>query len=344
MPICIYHFLNLKFCAKIANLPKEKGYFCAKSVEMLKIGVLGTRNFGEEKIVGLNKVESVQLVGFFPLDDHNRKEKPLPDTSLFIFSSFDNFCESVDTIYIPEPETEHFDVLIQLLKKSKHLFFEQAITFSAKQSFRLIETASEAGVHIQFGHLFQYNPAFVEAKKRINQPELIVSQSLVTPQGQHSKEVVNQFIDDMVVALLTVPSEIKKVQATGVNVIGKTPDVIHAKIEFINGTVLNLTGSRISTVQHHQTEFFEKDNYIKVDFTRQKAIRLISNLEHPEITAQFEEITAKPTNTIGSAMKNFYNTIVHNKEPKVSVYTSFKAIQLAEQILDKATGSGNFDE
>ncbi len=341
MPVCIYHFLNLKFCAKIANLPKEKGYFCAKSDKMLKIGVLGTRNFSKGKVDIIHKFDSVKLVGFFSPDKTLHDDEPASGLPLPKFTSLEKFCERTDAIYIDEPDAAYFDLLIQLLKKSKHLFFEKAITFNAQQTSLLLETASEAGVHIQFGHLSQYNPAFMAAMPQVSQPELINTQLLVMPTEESFKtEVINQLIDDLVIALAVVPSEIKKVHATGVSIINKTPDVIHAKVEFINGSVFTLMGSRISSVQHHQTEFFKHEHYIKVDFTGQRATGLLPGMENRE-TAQLKEFTTKPSNALGSAIENFYNAIAFNKAPGIPVFTSFKAIGLARQILDKVIGSGN---
>jgi len=341
MPVCIYHFLNLKFCAKVAKLPKEKGYFCAKLDEMLKIGVLGTQNFGRKQIAAIKAADHLLLTGLYnPKDDSNAMGQP-ENSEMSVFKSFDRFCERVDAIYITNPETVQFDLLVQLLKKSKHLFFERAITFSPQQSSRLLETASEARVRIQFGHLCQFNPAYVAVKSFLDQPALIIVHSWTTFDEGKSKEVVDILIDDIVMAMQTVRSEIKRIHATGVSVISSSPDVIQAKIVFINGTVVSLTGSRISTNKIHQTEFFGKNSYVKVDFLKNQSSKLSTNSENLNNTNQFEEIISEPASAINSELDNFYNSIVHNHESKVSVYTSFKAIQIAGQILDKISDSSN---
>jgi len=309
---------------------------------MLKIGVLATQNLKKELIAVLNKVDHIQLAGVYHPEGRPLSTDHSENTKLPVFNSFDSFCENVDAIYISEPKTEQFDLLIQLLKKSKHLFFERAITFSSQQSSMLLETASEAGVKIQIGHLKQFNPAFVAIKSLLNQPELIIAQSLTAATDKNREEVIDLLIDDIVIALLTVDAEVKRVHATGVSVISHTPDVIQAKIEFINGTVVNLTGSRVSTNKSHQTEFYGKNSYLKVDFIQKLATRLIPNTKSSNFTYQLEEISTKPTNALGQELNNFYNSIVHNSEPEVSVYTSFKAIQIARQILDKTVNSSNF--
>ncbi len=309
---------------------------------MLKIGVLATQNLKKELIAALNKVDYMQLAGVYHPEGRRLSANQSENMELPVFNSFDSFCENVDAIYISEPETEQFNLLIQFLKKSKHLFFERAITFSAQQSSMLLETASEAGVKIQIGHLKQFNPAFVAIKRLLNQPELIITQSLTATTDKNPEEVIDLLIDDIVIALLTVDAEVKRVHATGVNVINHTPDVIQAKIEFINGTVVNLTGSRVSTNKSHQTEFYGKNSYLKVDFIQKLATRLITNTNSLNFTCQLEEISTKPTNALGQELNNFYNSIVHNSEPEVSVYTSFKAIQIARQILDKTVNSSNF--
>jgi len=308
---------------------------------MLKIGVLATQNFEEEKFDVLNKVDHIQLTGVYHPEGVRLSTNHSESTELPVFNSFDSFCENVDAIYIPEPKTELFDLLIQFLKESKHLFFERAITFSSQQSSMLLETASEASVKIQIAHLKQFNPAFVAIRNLLDQPELIIAQSLISPLENKPKEVIDLLIDDIVIALLTVDAEIKRVHASGISVISNTPDVIQAKIEFINGTVVNLTGSRVSTKKSHQAEFIGKNSYLTVDFIQKQATRLIPGTKSPNIAHQFKELTTKPTNALGIELNNFYQTIVYNNEPEVSVYTSFKAIQIARQILEKTINSSN---
>ncbi len=53
-------------------------------------------------------------------------------------------------------------------------------------------------------------------------------------------------IHDIDVLLSVVDSPVKHIEASGVAVISKSPDITNARIEFENGCVANLTASRIS--------------------------------------------------------------------------------------------------
>ncbi len=340
MSVRVNHFPNLNFCAKIANLPEEKGYFCAKFDEMLKIGILSSQNPGNKQVTAINAIDIFNLTGYLN-SQHTQKK----NSSLKEFDSVEQLVTNNDCIFISNPQAEQFEIFIELLKKSKHLFFENPITFSTQQTSKLLETAAEAGVKIQMGHQIRHNPAYVSVKHLIQHPALINIQTLTSASGKNKSEVIDSLISDIVIALESSDSEIKNVYATGVNVTGNSPDFIQAKIEFMSGTVANLTGSRISTKETHQTEFFTQNSYIKVDFLKSKSEVLIgtnsnSRADTEEATtanSRVKEVIPKSENLLLKELRIFYDSIVNNMEPETSIYTSFKAVQIAGQILEKAT-------
>ncbi len=336
MPIGVYHFISLKFCAKITNLPKEKGYFCAKSDRMLKIGFFGVQNPKAEQVDALREHGLFSLTGFYCADTLSPAAER-GHFNLHLFGSFNEFCENVEAVFVTSPSLKQFDLYMQMLKKTKHLFFENPITFSREQSTKLIETASEAGVVIHFGHQNQVNPAYVAIKNSLHRPALIITQTTTSPTDKDNREVIDLLINDIIIAMLAADSEIKRVHASGVKVMGSTPDVIQTKIEFINGMVASLTGSRISTEKSHQTGFFGHNSHISVDFLNVQAKILITT--SAKISGHFTDVIADPENMIVKELANFYNSIVHNIEPEVSVYASFKAIEVARQIMKKITAS-----
>lgn len=316
---------------------------------MLKIGVLGDQNFGEKQIDAIKAVGNFQLMGFFS-SDNNPSVINFDNSIVQQFDSVDQFCDHVDAVYISNPTIEQFELFVHMLKRSKHLFFEKLIVFSPRQSSKLLEIALEAGTRIQVGHLDRYNSAFVAVQSKLNHPTLIVSKTEIPPFQEKHQEVINLLIDDIVIAMQVIRSEIKKIHATGISVFGNLPDIIHAKIEFINGAVANLTGSRISDEKRHQTEFYGQNSYVKVDFLKELSKTLIINLaqqkgniKNQEVKYQFKQIESKPVNTITVGLRDFYNSIVHNIEPDTFAFLSFKAIQIAGQILNKISSTNNFD-
>ena len=86
------------------------------------------------------------------------------------------------------------------------------------------------------------------------------------PRGTDVPVVLDLMIHDLDIVLSVVKSNIRKVHASGVNVVSDTPDIANVRLEFDNGAVANLTASRISMKNMRKTRFFQRDAYISVDF------------------------------------------------------------------------------
>ncbi len=118
----------------------------------------------------------------------------------------------------------------------------------------------------------RFNPAFKAAISSITDPMFIESHRLseFNPRGTDVSVVLDLMIHDIDIVLTVVKSPVKTIDATGVSVISKSPDICNARIEFENGCVANLTASRISLKTMRKTRFFQKDAYISIDFLSKK--------------------------------------------------------------------------
>jgi hypothetical protein len=145
---------------------------------------------------------------------------------------------------------------------------------------------------------------------------------------------------------------VKSISASGVAVVSDSPDITNARIEFENGCVANLTASRISLKNMRKTRFFQKDAYITVDFLDKKTeiVRMKAITEEPEnpmamvidlgngrgmreITFDIPEVQA--LNAIKAELESFYNAVVHDLTPMVTVEDGYRVLLLAHQILDR---------
>jgi predicted dehydrogenase len=164
-------------------------------------------------------------------------------------------------------------------------------------------------------------------------------------------------IHDIDIVLSIVNSNLKNIFASGVAVVSDSPDICNARLEFDNGCVANLTASRISLKNMRKSRFFQKDAYISVDFLEKKLnvvkINSVNANDHDpmamvldlgakglkEIQVHNPEIT--PTNAIKEELTSFYYSIKEHRVPEVSLEDGFKALQVAQQILDKLEFSKN---
>jgi predicted dehydrogenase len=322
---------------------------------MLRIGVLGTGHLGKIHINCIKQIVQFDLVGFYdPAVETARQVEQ--EMQLRSFDSIDALIDAVDVVDIVTPTIRHFECASKALQKRKHVFIEKPIVATPDEANALKKLADEAGVKVQVGHVERFNPAFIAAEPFIKDPLFVEAHrlALFNPRGTDVPVVLDLMVHDLDILLTIVKSPISHISASGVSIVSPTPDITNVRIEFENGTVANLTASRLSMKNMRKTRIFQKGAYITVDFLDKKAeifrindtvddsnplsatITLADGSEK-QITFEMPEI--HPINAIKTELESFYGAIVHNTVPAVTIDDGINVLKLAYRILDAVAAS-----
>ncbi|MGI9546961.1 MAG: Gfo/Idh/MocA family protein, partial [Flavobacteriaceae bacterium] len=238
---------------------------------MLKVGVLGAGHLGKIHLRLLNASEKYELAGFYDPDAINGKNVA-EEFGYRYFDNINELIEAVDVVDIVTPTLSHYECAKKAIVKGRHVFIEKPVTKSLEEADELMMLAEKYKVKGQVGHVERFNPAFSAVKSKINNPMFIESHRLAefNPRGTDVPVVLDLMIHDIDAILSVVQSDVGQINASGVSVISKSPDIANARIEFKNGCVANLTASRISLKNMRKSRFFQKDAYISVDFLEKK--------------------------------------------------------------------------
>ncbi len=318
---------------------------------MLKIGVLGAGHLGKIHIKCIKNITDYQLVGFYDPDKSNAA-KVSSDFGIKNYESIESLLDDVDVVDIVTPTISHFDCASKAFAKNKHVFIEKPIVATTKESFKLMELANEAGVKVQVGHVERFNPAFLAAKKFIDKPMFIEAHRLsqFNPRGTDVPVILDLMIHDLDIVLSSVQSEVKNISASGVAVVSPTPDIANARIEFENGSVANLTASRISLKNMRKTRIFQKDAYISIDFLEKQSEIVRMKTVDPEKVNDpfamilepsegreakqiiFEKPESENINAIETELFTFAEAVANGTQPPVSMLDGHKALKVANDI------------
>jgi len=326
---------------------------------MLKVGVLGAGHLGKIHIrILLELSDYFEFVGFYDPSEENA-EKAIEQFNIKRFETVNDLLDSVDCIDIVTPTLSHFDCASQALRKSKHVFIEKPVTETVEEARILMGLAREADVKVQVGHVERFNPAFQAALPFFNKPMFIETHRLAqfNPRGTDVPVVLDLMIHDLDIILSVVKSGIKRISASGVAVVSDTHDITNARIEFDNGCVANLTASRISLKNMRKSRFFQKDAYISVDFLAKEleVVRMEDVQGEPDpLDIVFDLGVGKPVkkiffdkpeigeiNAIKEELRTFAEAIIEDKTPVVPIEDGYRALDVAQQILDKLKVSTN---
>jgi predicted dehydrogenase len=264
----------------------------------------------------------------------------------------------VDEVDIVTPTVSHYECAVDAIKRGKHIFIEKPVSSTVEEAEELIELSREAGVKVQVGHVERFNPAFLAVKEELDNPMFVESHRLAqfNPRGTDVPVVLDLMIHDIDIVLHVINSEVKKVAASGVNIVSDTPDIANARIEFVNGAVANLTASRISMKNMRKSRFFQRDAYISVDFL-EKTSEVVKMHEIDEMPDDpfamvidlgegkkkrriwFEKPDIEMNNAIVEELRSFKDAIVNDTEPVVTIFDGYNALKVAKQIVDKIEGT-----
>ena len=321
---------------------------------MLRIGVLGAGHLGKIHIKCLQELENFELLGFHDIDADIAKEVE-KEFGIRHFDNRDELIDSVDAVDIVTPTISHYEIAALALRKFKHVFIEKPIVTTLNEASSLVDLSREANVKIQVGHVERFNPAFLAAQNFIYKPVFIESHRLAqfNPRGTDVPVVLDLMIHDIDIVLSVVKSNVRKVSASGVPVVSNTPDIANARIEFDNGTVANLTASRISMKNMRKSRFFQKDAYISVNFLEKKTeIIRMSDVTDESILPPFAMVVdpgngspkkqihieypnIEAINAIKMELSRFHDSIVNNEPTPVGILDGYTALEVAYKVMEQ---------
>ncbi len=322
---------------------------------MLKIGVLGAGHLGKIHLKCIQQIPSYEPVGFFDPDERTAKSV-MEELHVRAFHSIDALIDAVDVVDIVTPTVQHFNCAATALRKRKHVFIEKPIVATPDEARVLKQLADEAGVKVQVGHVERFNPAFIAAEPHITAPLFIEAHrlSLFNMRGLDVPVVLDLMVHDLDILLAIVKSPVAHVSASGVSIVSPTPDIANARIEFENGTVANLTASRISLKNMRKTRIFQSDAYITIDFL-DKVTEIVRIHDQVDAGNPFaltldlgqgneRQITIdKPKigemNAIQTELESFGDAIIHNSTPAVTIDDGVQVLRLAYRILESVEAS-----
>src|ERR1043165_108198 len=321
--------------------------------KVVRIGVFGVGHLGKIHVRLLKEIAGYEVVGFYDPDDKNA-HKAETEFEIKRFDTPEKLLKSCDAIDIVSPTPTHFQIAKDAIKKAKHIFIEKPLSSTVKEAKEIVELVDEAGVKAMVGHVERFNPAILSLNKKDIKPMFIEVHRLAefNPRGTDGSVVMDLMIHDIDIILSLVKANVKRISASGVAILSKSPDIANARIEFDNGCVANITASRISVKSMRKMRIFQPGAYISMDFSKKKSdvFRIddkkpvddgetnhfeIDLADNSKKYITYETVEKKDVNAIKMELELFHKSITQNKPVPVSMLDGYNAMHVAQNILDK---------
>ncbi|MDD4149718.1 MAG: hypothetical protein PHE33_06795 [Bacteroidales bacterium] len=310
---------------------------------MIKTGIYGLPDFELDIIEKIMDVPELNIVGMYSPHQHVNEDLHLR-YKLKTYTDPNLLINDVEAIIALSPMSG-LDKVEELVRNSKHVFFEPSSDYCNRDVNKLSDIVDEANVKVQAGFHHRFNNTFLSAKPFIINPKFIQANYFRKFSfGTESCSVLmDMLISDIDIVLGMIRSNLKSVHANATTINKNDPDIINVRMEFMNGAVAQLTAGRIATSNTHEISFYCDNDYTNIDLVRNKAWQVKKRNQESNMKL-FQEnigdlivdpIPVKPNNHYYDEFSSFAKSIVMDKSPEVDLETVLRAYSVAAQIKDK---------
>lgn len=140
--------------------------------KQIRLGVIGGGDFSAYHLNGIENSPNAVAVAICDLD----RERALEKAKMYgiseenVYTDYHDLIarDDIDAVTIPLPDQFHKDATVDALRAGKHVLCEKPMALNLDECKEMIKVAKETGKQLMVGQLGRYTPAFVQAKKMID--------------------------------------------------------------------------------------------------------------------------------------------------------------------------------
>ena len=302
----------------------------------LRAAVIGVGYLGNFHAQKYSQIEGVDLHAVVDTDPDRGREVAVKH-GVFAVADFREIIDDIDLVSIVVPPAYHYEIAHECLRTGVHTLVEKPVTETVDQAEELIRLADEGALIFQVGHLERFNPVVRALRERITTPRLIEAQRFAEYQtrGTDIDVVLDLMIHDIDIVLNLVDSPMVAVQSSGTAVITQSIDIAHARLEFADGCVAELSASRVSREPTRAMKVYQDGSYLSIDYMNHD-LHIGTAGEGGE-EQDHSELTFETQNLIGSdvlmdEISSFVDAVRSGSQPEVTGEDGKRALEVAIEV------------
>ena len=301
-------------------------------MEKVRMAVVGCGVLGTRHAEIYSKMPDVELVGV--VDTHGEKaSKVAAACGTRVFENTAALKGHIDAASVCTPAHTHHEVAKPLLGAGTHLLIEKPITTRLDHADELLRLATDGRLVLQTGHVERFNPAVRMIKGLVKDPRFIECDRIgpYDPRIQDVGVVLDLMIHDIDIVLYLVGSSVTSVDTVGMSMHSANEDFANCRLTFENGTVANLTASRMARNRMRKIRVFQDNAYLSLDYFRQEAVVLTKDSGEPA----YRTIEIEKSQPLQDELADFVSCVRTKDRPLVSGEAGRAALAVALQVLDQ---------
>lgn len=320
----------------------------------LRAAVVGVGHMGRHHARIYAEMPATRLVGVVDIDGE-RAARVAAEYGCSVIPRLEDLIGKVDAVSVAVPTVDHVAVAQPLLEAGIAVLVEKPLAPSAEEARRLIGIAERSGALVQVGHTERFNPV-VRAIQRMEITPKFVEAQRISPFTFRSADVgvvFDMMIHDIDIILHLVRSEVATIDAVGVAVLSSNEDIANARVRFANGSVANLTASRLALKTERRIRVFSPEAYLSLDYqqrrgiairktahedileiARRRGLRSLAELAAQDYSSlvRVEPLSIEDTEPLRAELEAFVRAVATGEPPPVTAADGLAAVELASRI------------
>jgi predicted dehydrogenase len=334
-------------------------------MKRLRVGVVGVGHLGQHHARILAGLPDVELVAV--ADSRPEQAQIIADKfATRAVSDYHQLLDRIDAVSIAVPTLLHGPVAAAFLSRGIASLVEKPLASTLREAELLVSLSHSHGALLQVGHIERFNPALGALQQAAIRPKFISAERLSTYTFRSTDigVVLDLMIHDIDLVLSLIPAPLRSVSAVGVSLFGEHEDVANARLEFENGSVVDLTASRASYASLRKMRIWSTEGYASLDFAAKRATLvqpshefLCGQLDLDEVdlsqpmavkehlfgkVLRVDKIQAQGREPLALEIEDFVQAIRSGTRPRVTGDDALRAMRVADQIL-KSLNAHNWD-
>lgn len=307
--------------------------------KLIRAGVVGVGSLGQHHARIYANTQGVKLSCVADVSDKGREIADKYGASFFY--DYKKILNMVDVVSIAVPTFLHFKIAKFFIENKKHVLLEKPMTSTTKEAKELLRLYKKNKVILQIGHIERFNVAIEKLQQLKKIPVLIEANRLgpFTARSTDISVVLDLMIHDIDIILQLVNSRVKKIDAIGVPILTEFTDMASVRLEFINGSVANITASRVSPKKIRKIRVFENNAYMSIDYVRQsiKVYKLKEGLSGDRKVSwndmmELEVYPMSKEEPLAKEIRSFINAVNKKQKVEVTPEQAFLALKIVLEI------------
>ncbi len=232
----------------------------------VRTGVVGVGSMGENHARVYAELPGVELVGVADAD---------ADRAAAVAAEYgteavpeDELRRRADAVSVAVPTAYHAPVVRRCIDAGVDVLVEKPFVDDAETGRELARRAREAGVTLQVGHVERFNPAVTALSDILPGLDVIaVSARRLGPPV--ARDISDGVVSDLMIHDLDVVRSLVDSEVTDVSAVAPDADHATATLSFADGTVADLTASRVTQRKVRRLDVVAAECLVTVDYLDQ---------------------------------------------------------------------------